>query len=749
MKKGIGIVILTICLILGNSIYITQAASVPQNAVALVEDMKLGWNLGNTLDSINAKRLHNVVGYETLWGNPVTTKKMIQMVADAGFGAVRIPVTYYDNSDADANIDKAWLERVEEIVNYVLDSGMYCIINVHHDVGKGAWITADESKYADSSYRLRKLWQQIAKHFQSYDNRLLFEGFNEILDSKYTWDNADQSAYETTNKLNQVFVDTVRDSGGNNAKRYLITNLYACVPSDVGITKFELPKDTIENHIIVGFHTYVDENQINQILDGIKTNFTDRGIAVLLSEFGMENNTPKDNTKERINYAIKIVSKAKKLGIPCFWWDNGGKFESAQKVNNYALLDRYNMKWYFSEIVKAMVDVVREDNSNISQDQSTETTTSAPSQSNDIREAESLNIVGLNKGIKTDIMLGVNSEYEMKVSIADVNSYGTMMAAKNSTTNCYQIRYEKGMLYVKYGYINSSTIKMENNKVYTIRQHERNIYIDGKLVKTSSNQNFKEGELELGQSSMRFYGMTIREKGNVIHQLVPAIDEKGMACVLDKISGKLYYSSGMIGYTELSSETNPTESSKEQGSSVHSTEVSSSDSSQVEGVREVNFLKITGLNKNIKTDIKMGMDSEYELKVSTPDVNSYGTMMTVKNSTTNCYQIRHEKDMLYVKYGYINSSTIKMENNKIYTIRQYGRNIYIDGKLVKISSNQNFKEGLLEIGQSKMNFYGMVIKEEGTVVHQLVPAVDGKGTACILDKITRKIYYSSGVIEYN
>ena len=118
------------------------------DATEMVKAMQVGWNLGNALDSINGSKGNSVKGTETCWGNPVTTRRMIDMVAEAGFKTVRVPVTYFGNSDWDANIDKEWLDRVQEIVDYVLDDNMYCIINIHHDTGKGAWISPDNCQRA-------------------------------------------------------------------------------------------------------------------------------------------------------------------------------------------------------------------------------------------------------------------------------------------------------------------------------------------------------------------------------------------------------------------------------------------------------------------------------------------------------------------------------------------------------------------------------------------------------------------------
>lgn len=317
----------------------------------------LGWNLGNSLDTIDVNHERSITEVETLWGNPVTTQEMIDNVADAGFSTVRVPVTYANHADEEGIIDEEWLDRVEEVVNYVLDAGMYCIIDVHHDVGQGAVINADNENYAYSKKLLEIYWTQISNRFKNYDERLIFEGFNEILNSNNKWDNAGIDSYRNTNKLNQVFVDTVRQSGGNNRNRYLITNLYAAVPSETGIENFKLPEDVIEDHLIVGFHSYeTDKSKIKNSFSMMKKTFINQGIPVILSEFGMRATGEKNNLEDRIDYCKLVVQLSAEYGMPCFWWDNGNKFDNKKEINNYALLDRYKNEWFFPEIVQTMMD---------------------------------------------------------------------------------------------------------------------------------------------------------------------------------------------------------------------------------------------------------------------------------------------------------------------------------------------------------------------------------------------------------
>ena len=198
-----------------------------------VEKMKIGWNLGNTLDTCNNIEFYGnpnstPYDYEMSWGNPITTEEMIKTVKSAGFEAVRIPVTWYEHLDENNNIDEQWMARVNEIVDYVINEGMYCIINVHHDTGTDGWLKASYTDFDSKSERFVKIWEQISARFKNYDEKLIFEGFNEMLNDNGDWSNPGDDAFEVLNYFNQLFVDTVRESGGNNEYRNLIVATYAC-----------------------------------------------------------------------------------------------------------------------------------------------------------------------------------------------------------------------------------------------------------------------------------------------------------------------------------------------------------------------------------------------------------------------------------------------------------------------------------------------------------------------------------------
>lgn len=351
----------------------------------IINNINAGWNLGNTLDSngdwITAYSDGTPKDFETAWGNPQTTKNMIDSVKEAGFNAIRVPVTWSQHIDDDNGykIDSEWMERVKETVDYVVDNDMYCILNVHHDVGGESWLKASEKNITENKEKFISLWTQIANEFADYNDYLIFEGFNEILDEDNNWVYPGKTAGDAVNQLNQIFVDTVRKTGGNNSERCIIVNTYAAGTGGAQLDDFVVPVDTAQNAIIVEVHYYspasycteiTEENNQQSVwtenggkssIDGTLYNlydhFTSNGIPVIIGEFGAAN---KNNESDRAEWAGYIVENASKYGIKCFWWDGGGKIEVDSDYGYYkgmSLYDRYNDEWIFPQIVKAITGI--------------------------------------------------------------------------------------------------------------------------------------------------------------------------------------------------------------------------------------------------------------------------------------------------------------------------------------------------------------------------------------------------------
>ncbi len=244
-----------------------------ESAFVANSNMGVGVNLWNTLDATGDWfDPDDIVAWETCWGQPLAKQEWFDAVAASGFKAVRVPVTWGGHMDENDIVKEPWMNRVEEVVNYALNAGLYCVLNVHHDTGDGAWIQADKDKYDQIVPRFEKLWKQIAERFNKYDNKLLFEGYNEMLDGQNSWVEPAEGGYETINKYAQAFVNTVRATGGNNLHRNLIVNTYGAGGSATRLDNFVLPQDNIPGHIMLQVHNYTPAGFSN--LDGSLTEDT-------------------------------------------------------------------------------------------------------------------------------------------------------------------------------------------------------------------------------------------------------------------------------------------------------------------------------------------------------------------------------------------------------------------------------------------------------------------------------------------
>ncbi len=239
--------------------------------------MTPGINLGNTLDATSFNQKEAQQGklgwipqwgakgadgkvlpsaWETAWGQPVTTGEIADFMLAPGFQAVRIPVTWAEHLDERDRVDPAWMARVRQTVDLFYSRGVYVILNAHHDGGADGWLKAEEDAYRKYSGRFESLWKQIGETFADYDERLLFEGFNEMLDGESNWNTPDAEAMKWLNAWNQLFVDTVRSLGGHHLKRNLIVMTYAGNGSESSLAQFVLPADAVQGHLMVEVHNY-------------------------------------------------------------------------------------------------------------------------------------------------------------------------------------------------------------------------------------------------------------------------------------------------------------------------------------------------------------------------------------------------------------------------------------------------------------------------------------------------------------
>lgn len=320
---------------------------------AILEDMGLGWNLGNSLDATGGSGLDT----ETSWSNPKTTQALIDKVKSLGFNTVRVPVSWGKHVSGDNyTIDSAWLARVKEVVDYCYKNDMYVILNIHHDTKSsastsGAGYYPRSSAYSSSEKFVTSVWSQAAEYFKDYDYHLIFETLNEprLIGTGYEWwfdkwniPSEVKDAIDCINKLNQKAVDTIRNTGSNNRGRLIMCPGYDASIDGATVSGFKLPTDISgnKNRIAVSVHAYSPYNfamnidtsngatstysssikdELKNLFSTLKSNFRDKGIPVVIGEFG---STDKNNTAERVKWATDYTALAKKNNIPCVLWDN-------------------------------------------------------------------------------------------------------------------------------------------------------------------------------------------------------------------------------------------------------------------------------------------------------------------------------------------------------------------------------------------------------------------------------------------
>lgn len=337
----------------------------------LVRDMGYGINLGNTFEAcgdwINGKTPDD---YQKAWGSPVVTEKMIKTYADAGFGVLRIPVAWSNmmSNDGKYTISSEYAARVKEVVDWTLNSGMYAIINIHWDNG---WVNDFPKNEKESMKRYKTMWEQIAKIFENYSDKLIFESQNEELGWDSIWNpwggtqEQKKLSYDLANRVNQAFVDVIRSGGGNNPKRHLLISGY-----NTGIDRtcdelFKMPKDPA-NRMAVSVHYYTpsafcllsedadwgkavtkwgsqkDLSELDTNMKMLKQSFIDKDIPVIVGEYGCYGDNKSRELKE---YWMMTASKAMyDIGAcPILWDTTGGE------------CDRANCRFSDPEFIKKLI----------------------------------------------------------------------------------------------------------------------------------------------------------------------------------------------------------------------------------------------------------------------------------------------------------------------------------------------------------------------------------------------------------
>lgn len=367
----------------------------------IAEAMGAGWNVGNQLEANSGGKVN-----ETVWGNPEITQELISAVADAGFTTVRVPVSYLDRID-DANgyqVDSAWLDRVEEVVQYCYNEGLYVIINMHGDGYNsidGGWFLVNGEDQDMIREKYEAVWKQIAERFAKYDEHLIFESMNEEFDGTYDGD-PNKEYYANLNQYNQIFVDTVRGTGEKNTHRWLLVPGWNTnIEYTVGDYGFEMPTDEKcsagESRMMVSVHYYDpwdycgtedlktilwgeygdnlievngfpkmnkakwgDESYLDDLFSRMQEKFVKNDIPVIIGEYGCI-----DKSSAYADFAGQIqgnraywngyvAGKAASMGMIPVYWDNG-----FNGVYGFGLFDRNTYEQTQPEIISTILKAVK------------------------------------------------------------------------------------------------------------------------------------------------------------------------------------------------------------------------------------------------------------------------------------------------------------------------------------------------------------------------------------------------------
>jgi len=326
-------------------------------AMQMAKEMVPGWNIGNTLDATPT---------ETSWGNPLINQALMTGIKNAGFKSIRLPVTWTPHVDANDNIDPVWMARVTQVVKYARNAGLYVVLNIHHE---GGWL--NNTLYANqaaNNARLAKLWTQIANNFKDFDDYLLFANLNEVGKENAPWGVPPQKEWlDVQNGYHQVFVNTVRGTGGNNAKRQLVVQGYF-TNIDTSYDYAVLPTDTVANRLFFEVHyydpynftingdstmwqwgasatnpteTWANEPYVDAEFQKMKTRFIDKGVPVILGEYGAYLKPAYPGMAPyRKAWAEYVTRSSVQHGLVPMWWDTGEMID--RTTGNVKLPDMIN-----------------------------------------------------------------------------------------------------------------------------------------------------------------------------------------------------------------------------------------------------------------------------------------------------------------------------------------------------------------------------------------------------------------------
>ena len=354
------------------------------SAIEIVNQMGLGYNLGNLFDCYNTtKQINEPNDQITLCGNQPPTKEMIIKIKKNGFKTIRFPVTWMHFIDEDGKVKSEWMLRVKEVVDWIIDSNLFCILNVHNDGINGNWLFQGMKMLN----KYKNLWTEISKEFKNYDEHLIFESMKEI-----EFVSGDYDLYTSTVfNFTQAFVDTVRSSGGYNSNRLLLISGIRLNIDFTLSSGYKMPIDPVNKlaisilyyypyqfaliydddpwkyeledgqiYVVTPFQVWGSDNDYNEMIsyfEKMKNAFVDKGIPVIISESGIITEKSKEIISIR-EYLYTLFSLTNDYdGIMACLWDTSKK--NAGDTNYY---NREKNEWYDDKIKNNFLKISKRKN---------------------------------------------------------------------------------------------------------------------------------------------------------------------------------------------------------------------------------------------------------------------------------------------------------------------------------------------------------------------------------------------------
>ena len=383
LKKVVAFCLTLIIVMAAVPVNTVHAASgTNKSAAEVVSDMRVGWNIGNSLDSYGQKaNFPYTVSNETYWGNPKTTKALIDAVAEAGFNTIRIPVSWGQyTTGSNYQIPDFFMNRVKEVVDYCIANNMYVILNTHHDINSDYcfYVPNNANKNRSEAY-FKSVWTQIGKEFKDYDYHLVFETMNEprLVGHGEEWwfprNNPSSDIREAVaciNDYNQVALNAIRATGGNNATRCVMVPGYDASIEGCMTDGFKMPKDSANNRLILSVHAYIpytfalasdsyttrfdNKYDIDNFFNDLNSKFLSKGTPVIVGETSATN---RNNTSERVKWADYYWGKAAQYkNVAMVLWDNN-IYDNPSGSNGecHRYIDRNSLQWCDPEIIRAIM----------------------------------------------------------------------------------------------------------------------------------------------------------------------------------------------------------------------------------------------------------------------------------------------------------------------------------------------------------------------------------------------------------